>query len=480
MEVIAPANEKYLGSRVSVHVEQPISQTLQNADFAYLGLGKRLEANLPWAWDTGGLLPGDYTLNFTLQPHGMVWTETVSLQPAEALPPEEIGAHWTSDESDCCLVYYITQTAAERDIDHLLIMLDEQAAEISDKMQAEFNAPVTVAFIPRVLGHGGFTSQEITISYLDRNYTSDATRMILRHELAHILDGQLGGDLRPTILVEGVAVYISGGHFKPDPLILRSANFLNDGHYIYFEELVDNFYENQHEASYMEAGALVEFMTETWGWDSFSSFYRDIHPAPGDNSQSAALEIALQKHFNLSLDELEHRFLEVLKAQPISADDKQDVRLTVDYYNTIRRYQRMLDPSAYFLNAWILNGEEMRQRGITADYMRHPSKIPNLVLETMLQAAGENLRNANYAETRHLITAINQVLDVLYCGADMPFSESSRAIDYHTIVELLIAMGHQPQKIIIDNNTARTWSTLSGQELHELIFIRQAGGWELK
>jgi predicted SprT family Zn-dependent metalloprotease len=56
-------------------------------------------------------------------------------------------------------------------------------------MQAEFNAPVHLwRLFPRVLGHGGFTSQEITISYFrSQLHQLDATRMILRHELAHYI-----------------------------------------------------------------------------------------------------------------------------------------------------------------------------------------------------------------------------------------------------------------------------------------------------
>jgi len=480
MEVIAPIDDDLQGSRVLVDIVQPISHSLQSADFAYFGLGKRVEANLTWAWDTTDLSPGDYTLNFSIQPNGAVWTQTVTLQPAGSLPPEELGARWVTAESECCLVYYITQTASERDISTLLEMLDEQSSDVSQAMQAEFIAPVTVAFIPRVLGHGGFTNQEITVSYLDRNYAGNTTEMILRHELTHILDGQLGGDLRPTFLVEGLAVYISGGHFKPEPLIPRAAVLLDNGQYIPFDNLIDDFYITPHEIGYLEAGALVEFMVNTWGWDEFSSFYRDIHPEPDDDLQSVAIEIALQKHFNVSLKTLEQRYLEVLKSQPDSLDYSQDVHLTVDYYNTLRRYQQLLDPSAYFLTAWIVNGKEMRARGITADYMRHPSDMNNLTLETMLQSAGDNLHSSNYTEAEKLISAINLVLAALERKDSAAFSGSSLAGDYYGVVEILTAQGYQPQRIVVNENNAVAWVTSNGQQLLELSFIRNEEVWELR
>ncbi|MBN1537253.1 MAG: hypothetical protein JW908_11020 [Anaerolineales bacterium] len=480
LEVIAPPDGDLQDSRVEVVVTQPISQTLQPAKFSHFGLGKRLEANLTWAWDTSRLSPGDYSLNFSVLPHGAVWTETLTLHPDAMLPPNEDGAHWVTDESDCCLVYYITQTASERDISSLLEMLDKQAAEVSRKMGAAFDPPVSVAFIPRLLGHGGFASQEITVSYLDRNYTGNATEMIVHHEMTHILDGQLGGDLRPIMLIEGVALYISEGHFKPEPLLPRAAVMAHNQQYIPLKELIDDFYNSQHEIGYLEAGALVEFMTETWGWEGFSSFYRDIHPVPDDGLQSAAVELALQKHFNISLDILEQRFLEALDSQSVSPEHVQDVHLTIDFYNTVRRYQQMCDPSAYFLTAWILDGNEMRQRGITADYMRHPAAAHNLTLETMLQAAGNHLQRANYGEAEHLIGAVNLALDALERDENLPFTGSSLAVDYHAIVENLLAHGYQPQRVDILNDHAYCWATIADQQLHEILFIRNGNYWEFQ
>ena len=479
MEVIASPGHNLQDSTLQVIVQTPISITLPTVKFAPFGIGKRFEANLIWAWDTKGLQPGDYLLDFSIQPYGPNWTETVSLLPAEDIPSDEKGAHWTFDESDCCLVYYITQTAAERDMDQLLESLDEQAEIISQRMQAEFTKPITVAFIPRVLGHGGFTSSEISVSYLDRNYTGESTEMILRHELAHGLDNQLGGDLRPTLLIEGLAVYASGGHFKPEPLLPRAAVLLDNHGYIPLAELTDDFYEMQHEISYLEASALVQYLVDTYGWQDFSSFYRDIHPAPHDERQSAALDIALKKHFDLSLDELEQQFKEVLGGQEIPPEAFTDLNLTVDYYDTVRRYQQMLDPSAYFLNAWILDGKEMRQRGITADYLRHPNSIIHLALETMLQEAGEDLSQSVYGEAKDLVLAVNQVLDAVEQGEADPFLASPLARDYYTVVRNITELGFQPQRIQKQGNRIELMATHLGQSLHDFVFVWEGNAWKL-
>jgi len=104
------------------------------------------------------------------------------------------------------------------------------------------------------------------------------------------------------------------------------------------------------------------------GLAGYSAFYRDIHPLSQTASQGAAVEsktapdhptsravdAALRNHFDLTLDQLEQRFVEALHRQQASPADAEDLRLTVQFYDTARRYQQALDPSAHFLTAWLL------------------------------------------------------------------------------------------------------------------------------
>jgi hypothetical protein len=146
-------------------------------------------------------------------------------------------------------------------------------------------------------------------------------------------------------------------------------------------------------------------MVNEWGWQAFSDFYRDIHPTP-DKSQSEAIDLALQKHFNLSFKDLEDQFLEALRRIPVTGSMRDDVRLTLDYYDTVRRYQAALDPSAYFSTAWLPSAEEMRKRGIVADYLRHPDQLENQALEALLVSAGEHLEVGEYTR-RTILQAVN-------------------------------------------------------------------------
>jgi hypothetical protein len=228
--------------------------------------------------------------------------------------------------------------------------------------------------------------------------------------MVHYLDNQLGGELRPTILLEGLAVYLSGGHFKPEPLMPRAAALLELGWYQPLENLTENFYPSQHEIGYMEAGALVEYMVERWGWQAFNRFYRDIRPGPQGGGQVGPMDAALTRHFGITLTQLEADFLKALRLETVTGQVKDDVRLTVAFFDTARRYQQALDPSAYYLTTWLPDGKQMRERGIVADFLRHPSAPINVALETLLVSAYNQLRAGNYDEAEQLIESVNQAL----------------------------------------------------------------------
>jgi hypothetical protein len=407
-EIIAPQGADVAGRSAWVDVAG------EPAEFERYGIAGRNQATLTWAWDTAGLEPGSYELTFSIQPDGQQWTETVVLLPESELPPEQAGARWARAESDCCLLYYITHTEAERDIEALAEMADAQAEYVEARYQAELPKPVNLVILSRVLGHGGFTNdQAISVSYLDRRYSGGEAAIILRHEMVHYLDHALGGELRPTMLVEGVAVYLSGGHFKDEPLLPRAAALLELGWYKPLASLADDFYPSQHETGYLEAGALVAYMVERWGWEAFDQFYRDIRPGPPGTSQLEAMDEALRGHFGIRFEELEAGFLERLRSQAYTQANLDDVRLSVLFYDTVRRYQQALDPSAYYLTAWLPDGEQMRQRGIVADTLRHPSATANVLVESLLVAADERLRAGDYVAAKRLLETANGVLDGL-------------------------------------------------------------------
>jgi hypothetical protein len=390
LEVIAP---QALAGETSVTVGVDESETkLGPQKFGLYGIAGRTQATLWWVWDTAGLAAGEHRLTFAIQPGGPTWTETVRLLPASAMPAGWRTGQWAEARSVCCVLHYITGTAAERDLAQLLALADAQAEDASRRLQIDFTQPITVTVMARVLGHGGFASDEINISYLDQNYAGSSFALVLHHEMIHILDFRLGGKYRPTFFVEGLAVYLSDGHFKIEPLLpraaaLRSLESGGLGWYIPLQTLMDNFYPQQHEIGYLEGAAVIEYMVQTWGWTRFNNFYRQIEPPAPGKTPSQAVDAALQASLGLSLAQLEADFLAALGRERLTPALLGDVRLTVAYYDAVRLYQQQLDPSAYFMTAWLADGKEMRRRGLTADFLRHPQAPLNIEIESLLLSA---------------------------------------------------------------------------------------------
>ena len=432
LEIVPPPGVDMKGQQAQVQVE---TQTLGPVKFDPFGIGGRNQATFQWAWDTSSLTPGEHTLTFTITPLGATWTRQVSLLPRLDLPAELADAHWAKATNSCCVIHYITGTQAARDMPQLQKVIDAQAQDVSRKLGVEIKDPIQITLLPRVLGQGGFTSAQIAVSYLNRNYMGSDFAMVMHHELVHALDDRAGGDLRPTIFVEGLAVYLTGGHFKPEPLMPRAAALLPPeigcepvppdaktlsnpegppcglGRFIPLRKLADNFYASQHEIGYLEGAALIEYMVKTWGWDAFNKFYRDIHKAPS-GSQSDAIDAALNKHFGIGLNALESQFVAALRQEQLDPRWVTDVRLTTAYFDAARRYQLILDPSAYFMNAWLPDPSEMQRRGIVADYIRRPEAPENIAIETMLVGAGVALRTGDYTRLDEMLQAINAMLDV--------------------------------------------------------------------
>ena len=387
-------------------------RVLGEASFSPFGLGKRNQATLWWVWNTLGLKPGPYRLTFTRLPDNFTWSETFRLHPANRVPSPEPGAHWAFSNTTCCIINYITGTAAERDLPLLSREANEASAAVASQLGSKLDKPIDLIFMPRVVGQGGFTTGSIYLSYLDDNYVASDMPTLIHHEFVHYYDNALGGGYRPAIFAEGLAVYLAGGHFKPEALAARAAALLSLGRYIPLHTVADDFYHQQHEIGYLEAATLVKYLVDTYGWKDFNAFYRSI-PAPKDQSDSSVIDAALQEHFNISLTGLETAYLATLRSQPYTDSQRTDLQLSVEYFDTARRYQAALDPSAYFLTAWLPDGSAMRQRKIVADLLRHPNGWEDRLLVSLLDRAHGELFSGDYASTQRSLTWTNGILDIL-------------------------------------------------------------------
>lgn len=452
-----------------IDIRLPTLVTFGPEYFQASGIGERQQATFKWVWDTTDFEPGEYELTFRILPEGPEWNQTITLFPQDTLPPDALEAEWVTTSSECCLITYLTGTAAGRDIEDIIKQVDDQTSESLGQMRRTKSPDIHIVLMPRVLGHGGFASREIYLSYLDRNYAGDDFRQVLHHELIHTIDMGSNGETPPRILVEGIAVYHTQGHYKQDPLLPRAATLLDLGWYIPLLELSEDFYFHQHEISYIEAGALVEFMVSRWGYEAFESFYRDIYLLTPNGDDASAIDAALQHYFGITFAELEEQFLVELRSYPLEPALRDDVFLTVQLFDTIRRYQQLLDPSAYFLTAWLVTLSDFQSHDIVADYLRHPDQPENLTIETLLISAQGSLVEGHFDTVRDILEAVNAVLDGLEKEAADPFASHSLSESHYRIITLLLEAGYQPQEIHLNTNSAHVIATQNGPNLIPLL-----------
>ncbi|MBI3359986.1 MAG: hypothetical protein HY023_02635 [Chloroflexi bacterium] len=482
-EVLAHSYKSVDGLPVTIYRETLGGEIIAKGQYEQSGLAGREQATFYWAWDTAGLVgpqpivvaldPAHEVLNDDPDLTNNVITVTLQLLPANDRPQPEPEAGWTSDETDCCVFYYITHTAAERDLARIESTADHELRAVEERLGVRQRKKLRFTLLSRLLGHGGFASETISITYIDRDYAGGDLPQVFRHEATHILDRQLA-DLRPTLLTEGLAVYIAGGHFKVENLEARAAALVALGRYISLAQLADDFYPSQHETGYLEGGAFIDYLVKTYGWDAFKTFYGSFRQAPSD---SAMLDGALQLNFGKNLAAIESDWLARLRAVPTDSAQIADLRDSVAFYDTVRRYQQLMDPSAFYADAWLPDTEQMRERGIVADYVRHPDAPENVALETMLVEASGAIAAGDFARAEWLIASVNAVLGTGVTGANA-FADPLAA-QYLAVVQSAEAEGYEPQHISLNGPIAHVAAIGDWPTIAQLTFTQSGGEWQL-
>jgi len=68
------------------------------------------------------------------------------------------------------------------------------------------------------------------------------------------------------------------------------------------------------------------------------------------------------------------------------------------------------------MTAWLPDYMMMSQRGIVADFLRHPSGVDNSLIEAMLVNADHSLRAGEYNQAERTLKGVNVMLAVLTAG----------------------------------------------------------------
>lgn len=444
--------------------------------------GRNLAGNavglFEWSWDTTDET-GEHLVHVILDRYDTITVGdenrennqaelNVSVLDPLTLSPNELNATWVTADTECCTIHVVSGTAAYRDLPELLMQVETAVQQAALQLEEELSRKIDVYLIDRVIGQGGYAGNAVVVSYLDRQYASQGFDKVLIHEAVHIIDRQFAPE-RITFMAEGLAVWGSGGHYKPEDIDQRAAALVTLNQYVPLAELIDNFYPVQHEIGYLEAAGFVNYIIDTYGWPQFKQFYADV-TAEDAATMSQAVDLNLQQYFGITLAQVETDWLAYLSSLPEDRDVLVDLQTTIRYYNVMRRYQQFYDPTAYFLTAWLPYPGALQTDGNPADLTRHPQDEINVTLEVMLQAADVALRAGDYNKANVLLDSITRVLD-----NDGVFIDPLAA-SHLNLVRLLSNQGYEVQAVVLEGdraivqaNTANTavltqlTLTLSGQ-----------------
>lgn len=144
-----------------------------------------------------------------------------------------------------------------------------------------------------------------------------------------------------------------------------------------------------------------------WGWETFIDFYFNL---PEGSSDSAIISSALEACFGINLAELEADFIAYLGTLDDDPKVQADVRLTVETYDMLRRYQTIAIPSAHFRTAWWPPVDQMREKGIVGDYAYREKAPVNVIVEDLFLEVHAALRAADDAQADAALAQIDDIL----------------------------------------------------------------------
>ena len=477
--ILYPAPQLYAGDKVTFQLRPfvPDNVSPENVTVTILVDGKQVgsgvlnERNLSgesfglikWAWDTTGLA-GERQIQVILDKNDIIQigdenpdnnqiSFPVTVQDHDLLPELEANAAWVTADTACCHIHVVSGTAAYRDLPQLIAASETAVQQAAAQLDEEPQAPIEIYFIDRIIGQGGYAGSELVVSYLDRDYAGIALEQVLVHEIVHIIDRQIAPQ-RISFLAEGTAVWAGGGHYKPEDLAQRAAALRQLEMYVPLAELANDFYPVQHEIGYLEAAAFVNYLIDRQGWSRYRDFYNAVTLDDAE-TPAMALDLNLQIYYNKTLADIEAEWAAYLDELGWDSAAVADLQTTLRHYDAMRHYQRLYDPTAHFLYAWLPYPQEVRSAGNPADLSRHPQSETNLTLELMLQASSEALHAGKYNRANVLLDSVNRVLD---SGG---LFQDPLALSYKKIVQVTAVNGYQPQRINLSGNQAIVWATNS-------------------
>ena len=336
--------------------------------------------------------------------------QLLSVVTAPEPEPPPIDFSWVVSETAHFRFHYVAGTAAERDRFELGSVAEESLALIQPVLDVSFDGQMSIYLVPRIFWQGGaaYGDKVQRISYLDRNYTAVETWSYFTHEGTHalaqdIIQPKEDGGGPDGVLVEGLAVWASGGHYAQEPIDEWAAVVAASDEYLPLAELRNGpFYEFQHETSYLQGGSFVQHLVGRYGLDKLKALYGQ---ATGDAEHDEGL---VQDLYGKGYADLEAEWLEYLAGLEPAPEQAELWRLQVRTFDLMRRYETELDPDARLLPStappeWMSDTLKV--------FLKRADAPLNLVLETALIAAQERTYDGDLRGARMLLDDVEAALD---------------------------------------------------------------------
>ncbi|HKY53107.1 MAG TPA: hypothetical protein VJM08_02325, partial [Anaerolineales bacterium] len=423
---------------------------------------------LPLALDTTGL-SGRHTLKFTTVDGRLNETYSFEVLPADQRSANEEGAAWTVTETGCCKLHYITQTAAARDIEFIAEHFQQAAEDFTAITGSTIDPKLDVYILDRIWGNGGFGGGgELVISYTDRYYGptigGEGLETLARHEFSHAADiaaASVGDGI--DFNYEGMAVYIAGGHYKPEPLAQRGAALFDLGYYVPVGQ-----YLQQHELAYLYPAAMLTYIVETYGENKLWEFFgADANSSDG---QPLPLGDAIQSTFGISMNEFDQAFQDWLESKD-PGEQLDDLRLTIELQDLRRQYQDTYAPPPYFLLA---KAEEAAAR---PEYLpvviREANKAPNIAVELIIARGQQAIVKGDYVQAKGFIRVLKEIIST---GK----FEDPLAKDYLDIALVLAEAGYETVSLDLQGDQATAEVIIEPPTVTSVELEKVDGIWQVK
>jgi len=422
---------------------------------------------IPMAFDTTNLT-GRHTLTFTTADGKLNETYSFEVLSADQRPANETRATWMTKETDCCVFHYLSETAAARDIDFISEHFQQGANEFEEIMQAEIQSKMDVYLIDRILRNGGFGGGgKLMISYTDRYYgptVGDAgLETLARHEFSHAADISLEGAVDGVEFnYEGLAVYVAGGHYKPEPLAQRAAALFDLGYSVPVDEIIP-----QHELSYLHAAAILTYIVDMYSEEKLWEFLKVDKIQDG---QLVSMEDAIRSTLGISLKEFDQGFQAWLEKND-PGEQLDDLRLTVRLQDLRREYQDTYSSQPIFIQM-----EEV-------DAVARPENLPivmrearapaNIAVELIIANGQQAIVDGDYTLAEELIRILDEVIST---GE----FKDPLAKEYLDIVLAASSEGYEVVNLDIQGDQASARVTAEPPTLIDLNFQRINGAWQIQ